>query len=204
MDRISERGNSSILLSLAERVGNDNQPSKPSNLSNNVVPDTTLLCSDGFQPMNDGEFHFGCMNQSLREINIPSGFKAKDLKELDLKEYAVLQALIVDDGCFEDVEVLMLVGLKELERVVIGENSFVKSLYDAEKDGMDPNRHFYLRDCERVRELKIGCHSFQDYSICVISNVPSLEVIEMGDEGKDSGHFYYASLELKSDCDGMK
>lgn len=124
MDRISERGNSSILLSLAERVGNDNLPFKPSDLSSNVVPDTTLLCSDGFQPMNDGEFRFGCMNQNLREMKIPSGFKAKDLKELDLKEYAVLQALIVDDGCFEDVEVLLLVGLKELERVVIGNNSF--------------------------------------------------------------------------------
>ena len=204
MDRISERGNSSILLSLAERVGNDNQPSKPSNLSNNVVPDTTLLCSDGFQPMNDGGFLFDCMITNLRVMKIPSGFKGKDLKELDLKEYAVLQALIVADGCFEDVEVLMLVGLKELERVVIGENSFVKSLYDAAKDGMDPNRHFHLRDCERVRELKIGCHSFQDYFICVINNVPSLEVIEMGDEGKDSGNFYYASLELKSECDEMK
>lgn len=204
MDRISERGNSSILLSLAERVGNDNQPSRPSILSNNMVPETTLLCSDGFQPLNDGELCFGCVNQNLRVMKIPSGFKVKDLKELDLKEYAVLQALIVDDGCFEDVEVLMLVGLKELERVVIGENSFVKSLYDAAKDGMDPNRHFYLRDCERVRELKIGCHSFHDYSICEINNVPSLEVIEMGDEGKDSGNFYYASLELNSECDGIQ
>ena len=124
MDRISERGNSSILLSLAERVGNDNQPSRPNNLSNNVVPETTLLFSDGFQPMKGGESHFGYMNQNLRVIELPSGFKAKDLKELDLKEYAILQSLIVGNGCFEDVEVLRLVGLKELERVDIGNNSF--------------------------------------------------------------------------------
>ena len=76
MDRISERGNSSILLSLAERVGNDNQPSRPNNLSNNVVPETTLLFSDGFQPMNGGESHFGYLNQNLRVIELRTGLMA--------------------------------------------------------------------------------------------------------------------------------
>ena len=110
----------------------------------------------------------------------------------------------MDDYCFRKTEELRLIGLKELERVVIGKSSFAKYPYDAEKDGIDPNRHFYLKDCERLRELKIGCKAFMDYSVCEIENVPSLEVIEMGDLNEASWNFCYASLELKSDSERMK
>ena len=108
------------------------------------------------------------------------------------------------DYCFTETEELKLIGLKELENVVIGNSSFAKYPYNADKDGMDPNRHFYLKDCERLRELKIGCGSFSDYSVCEIENVPSLEVIEMGELNEASWNFCYASLELKSDSQGMK
>ena len=108
------------------------------------------------------------------------------------------------DYCFKKTEELRLIGLKELERVVIGNHSFTKSGYDADKEGMNPNRHFYLKNCDRLRELKIGYWSFTDYSMCEIENVPSLEVIEMGEMDQWSGNFWHASkLELKSDCDRM-
>ena len=108
------------------------------------------------------------------------------------------------DYCFKKTEELRLIGLNELERVVIGKWCFLKYPYDVNKDGMDPNRHFYLKNCEKLRELKIGCESFMDYSVCEIENVPSLEVIEMGELNEWSDNFFYASLELKSDYDGMK
>ena len=68
----------------------------------------------------------------------------------------------------------------------------------------DPNRHFYLKNCERLRELKMGRYSFSDYSVCEIENVPSLEVIEMGELNEMSRNFWYASLELKSDSERME
>ena len=108
-----------------------------------------------------------------------------------------LRVFEVGDKCFENVEEAKLIGLSKLERVVIGENSFTKE----KSYNNDPYRHFYLKNCERVRELKIGHHSFSDYSVCEIENVPSLEVIEMGDLNGDSDNFYYASLELKSDSE---
>ena len=107
------------------------------------------------------------------------------------------------DQCFRETEELKLIGLNALESVVIGKLSFSKVGYSS-KDGMNPNRHFCLKNCERLRELKIGCKSFVDYSVCEIENVPSLEVIEMGEVNEESGNFWFASLELKSDCDGMK
>ena len=105
----------------------------------------------------------------------------------------------MDDYCFRKTEELRLIGLKELERVVIGEESFTKK-----KGGDISNRHFYLKNCERVRELKIGRYSFSDYSVCEIENVPSLEVIEIGELNEWSGNFNFASLELKSDYERVK
>ena len=40
--------------------------------------------------------------------------------------------------------------------------------------------------------------------MCEIENVPSLEVIEMGELNEDSSNFCHASLELKSDSEIMK
>ena len=107
------------------------------------------------------------------------------------------------DECFTETDELKLIGLNQLERVVIGNHSFTKVGYST-KEGMNPNHHFYLKNCKRLRELKIGCQSFMDYSVCEIENVPSLEVIEMGELNEGSYDFYYASLELKSDSQRMK
>ena len=120
---------------------------------------------------------------------------------LDLSFMSHLRLLEVGDECFECVDEVKLIDLSKLERVVIGMNSFTKK-----KNGIgnNSNRHFYLKNCERLRELKIGRDSFSDYSVCEIENVPSLEVIEMGKLNEESWNFYSASLELKSDCERMK
>ena len=125
------------------------------------------------------------------------------LSVLDLSRFVNLRELKVGDECFENVNEVKLIGLNQLERVVIGENSFTKKKNDM-PESLNPNRHFYLKNCERLRELKIGRCSFSDYSVCVIENVPSLEVIEMGELNEASYNFRYASLELKSDSERMK
>ena len=126
---------------------------------------------------------------------------AKCLTELDLSSFTCIKVLEVGDYSFSFVNEVKLIGLNQLERVVIGQNCFTKYKNSV---GNDPNRHFYLKNCERVRELKIGRYSFSDYSVCEIENVPSLEVIEMGELNELSVNFWHASLELKSDCERMK
>ena len=124
-----------------------------------------------------------------------------ELKALDFSRFHNLRELRVGNECFKNVGEVKMIGLKQLERVVIGKNCFTKMKNGC---GNDPNRHFYLKNCERMRELKIGRYSFSDYTVCEIENVPSLEVIEMGELNERSGNFYYASLELKSDCERVK
>ena len=115
---------------------------------------------------------------------------------LDLSFMFNLRLLEVKDDCFEKVNEVKWIGLNHLERVMIGNNCF--TYFKDCRPRYDPKRHFYLKNCERVRELKMGRHSFNDYSVCEIENVPSLEVIEMGTLSEWSANFQYASLELKS------
>ena len=124
------------------------------------------------------------------------GYLLLDLSSFNLKVFEV------GDYCFAFVKEVKLIGMSQLERVVIGDNSFTKHKNYYDDDDLD--RHFYLKDCERVRELKMGHYSFDDYSVCEIENVPSLEVIEMGELNETSYSCWCASLELKSDSERMK
>ena len=94
-----------------------------------------------------------------------------------------------------NVNEVKMIGLKELESVEIGMNSFTrkKSSY-----GNDPNRRFYLKDCSSLRQLTIDSYSFSDYSVIEIENVDALETIEIGEMNGESCSFSHASLELKS------
>ena len=121
---------------------------------------------------------------------------------LDLSSYVSLKVFEVGNECFMFVDEVKLIGLNQLERVVIGKKCFTNDKNNYY--GYDPDRHFYLKNCEKLRELKMGRDSFSDYSVCEIENVPSLKVIEMGELKERSGNFYHASLELKSDSQRMK
>ena len=102
---------------------------------------------------------------------------------------------MIGNECFMYVNEVKMIGLKQLESVVIGMNSFTQHKND---HGNDPNRHFYLKNCPKLKSLKIGIVSFSDYSVIEIENVDALEVIEMGELNEKSANFDYASLELKS------
>ena len=134
------------------------------------------------------------MNKSV-EMLIVDGYACNDetFIVLDLSSFVNLRVFEVGNDCFENVVEVKLIGLHTLERVVIGKKSFTKSA------DYNPNRHFYLKDCEQLKVLKLDRGSFMDYSVCEIANVPSLEVVEVGALNEWSCNFYYASLELKSE-----
>ena len=113
----------------------------------------------------------------------------------DLSVYPKLKTLKIGSESFEYVNVFNITGLSELESVEIGMNSFTKK---KNSGGNDPNRHFYLKNCPKLKSLKMGRYSFSDYSVIEIENVDALEVIEMGDLNEESCNFESASLELKS------
>ena len=142
------------------------------------------------------------VNKKVRELMIASNCcNEAEWSVFDVSELKCLKSIEIGDECFGNVTEVKLIGFKRLERVVIGVNSFTKQKNSC---GNDPTRHFHLKNCKRLRELKIGCYSLSDYTVCEIENVPSLEVIEVGELNEDSWSFHTASLELKSDSHNMK
>ena len=142
------------------------------------------------------------VNKRVTELVIPSNCcNEEEWSVFDVSALKWLKSIEIGDECFGNVKEVKLIGLSELESVVIGKNCFTKK---KNSYGNDPNRHFYLKNCKRLRELKMGRYSFSDYSVCEIESVDSLETIEMGDVNEDSCNFFCASLELKSDSQRME
>ena len=119
----------------------------------------------------------------------------ESLTILSLSSFSSLRVFEVGDYSFAYVDETKLIGLTELERVVIGRYCFAKEkslVFEV------TNRHFYLRDCPLIKTLEIGGGSFMDYSLCEIENDDSLEVIEMGDWNGESLSFCTGVLVLRS------
>ena len=122
------------------------------------------------------------------ELVVPDGHKTGNCTSLDLREFKKLKRIRIGDECFEDTTELSLVGLNDLETVIIGKNSFAQT-----------SGQFHVRDCPRLIELRIGSGSFSGYTVCEIENTPSLEVIKVGSSFQNSPNFRDAPLQLKSD-----
>ena len=136
----------------------------------------------------------------MQSITVNYGCNDASFTVLNLTRFVDLREFVVGDRGFYYVKEVHLIGLSKLERVVIGRSSF----RDPQSRYPVPDRHFHLKNCPQLRELKMGPYSFSDYSSIEIENVPSLEVIEMGELNEASVNFYYASLELKSDINVLK
>ena len=142
------------------------------------------------------EVEWNSLNKSVFEVVVSSNCcNEKSMKVLDLSELKYLRRIEIGNECFEYVNEVKMAGLNELKSVEIGMNCFVKNKNSA---GNDPNRHFYVKNCPKLKSLKMGRYSFSDYTVCEIENVNALEVIEVGELNQETRSFYYASLELKS------
>ena len=142
------------------------------------------------------------LDSSVETIIVDSNAcKDESFTILNMTRFVNLKVFEVGDYSFSYVEVVHLVDLSKLERVVIGDYSF-RSLIDP---GNADDCQFHLKNCERLRELRIGSQSFVEYSVFDVENVPSLEVIEIGNVNKDCQNFYAApQFELKSTFHGTR
>ena len=194
MESIKSKSNASILLDLVKRVGNGDNAEGNAQSVNVISPEVPIVK----EAVIKNTFDWMSAETSIEVLEVESDCcNDGELTVLDLNRFVNLRELKVGDNCFANVNEVELIGFNALERVVIGNNCFTQSTKD--KSICDPNHHFYVKDCERLRELEIGWNSFYDYDVCQIENMPSLEVVEM-----KSTMFYHASLQLKSASHRMK
>ena len=132
------------------------------------------------------------LDLSVTEIIIDNGVGDWNFTVLDLSRFTRLRTLEIGNHCMSYVTTVNITGLAELESVKIGINSFTKS-----KNGVlilpYADRHFYLKNCPKLKSLKIDHFSFSDYTVIEIENVDALEEIEFGNFA-----FNHDSLELRS------
>ena len=141
-----------------------------------------------------GEWY--ALDASVGVIIVKSNsFNDGTFKTMDMTRFVNLVGLVVGDESCMYVNELKLVGLNELESVEIGMNSFTRCKNDASSSY---SGNFYLKNCPKLKSLKMGRYSFSTYKVIEIENVDALEVIEIGELNESSYCFYYASLELKS------
>lgn len=135
------------------------------------------------------------ISASSTELHIPSHTcNLEGRWVLDLRGLRRLRSLEVGDECFAHVQEVKLVGLRRLERVVVGENSF----RDEGSEGADASRRLEVRNCRKLKEVKIGRFSFADYAACVLEGLSALEKVEVGELNGWSNNFQYALLRVRS------
>ena len=174
MERIRNKGNSSLLLQLAERVGNAaemrnpqpfrSQPVTQPNL--NVVEMSAVTDVHGtvleIKTMKD----FFKMSGRVTVIKMASGL-CNDIaiQEWNLSVFSKLVELVVGDDCIQFVKGLKLVGFVSLERVAIGMKCMCES------EGC-----FEMSDCEKLKSVVMGGGCCVKWSSFVMRNCGVIEV----------------------------
>ena len=140
-----------------------------------------------------------CHSQELNDLNLTvtnlaicSG-QCKELDELDLSKYKMLQSIEIGNDCFSQVKTFKIVGLNKLTRLIIGNNSF----YDMRNTPAEP-KSFHILNCYSLDSIHIGFLSFYDFGgPFELKNLPSLRCLEIGDIGLISSNFLNSSFVLR-------
>ena len=157
MERIRSAGKSSLIAELADRVeeGRSVAMNNPSEV--NMVPDTVIGGKPVIKPVNtvgrvivknDDDF---VLDENVEWIEVKKGVCNNEAFEYwEMGDYLQLRELIVGDECFQFVKDLKIVGLNALEKVEIGKQCFCNASGGA----------FEMRECEKLKSVKIGDGSF--------------------------------------------
>ena len=178
MERIQNKGNSSLLLQLAERVENAAEVRNPQSFrsqqvnqpSLNVVEMNMMTDVHGtvleIKTMKD----FFKMSGRVTVIKMASGL-CNDIaiQEWNLSVFSKLVELVVGDNCLQFVKGLKLVGFVSLERVAIGMKCMCES------EGC-----FEVSDCEKLKSVVMGGGCCVKWSSFVMRNC-GVEEVSIGD-----------------------
>ena len=116
--------------------------------------------------------------ESIEEEYTCNGY---DGTEFILKGLPKLKSIEIGDECFLTTRTFELDGLNALERVVIGRWSFADvNGYEDVKDSQRTDGNYTISNCAHLKSIQIGDVAFGDYHIFSLTNLPSLESIDMG------------------------
>ena len=148
VERIRSAGKSSMIAELADRVGEGRSVPVDNPSEVNVAPATVIGFASVIVKCNKD---FVSLDENVEVIEVKNGMCNNEaFEEWSMEEYVRLRELIVGDECFQFVKDLRIVGLNALEKVEIGKQCFCET-----SGGV-----FEMRDCEKLKSVKIGDGSF--------------------------------------------
>ena len=181
-ERIVRNGKSSLLLQLADRIGNvvKEEESGSGVVSENVVAMTRIgqefdevgLKSNEHTLIVKKDEDLVGLDAENEVIRVMNGVcNDPDIEEWSLNDCSSrLRELVLGDDCLQYVSELKLVGFGSLETVEIGMRCFCES------DG----GCFEASGCKRLRSVKVGDGSCVDWSSFVMKNC-GVEEVNIGD-----------------------
>ena len=107
-------------------------------------------------------------------LTVSDGFFNNGVPSVSIANNQELKRIVIGNDCFGKVRVFELIGLSELESVVIGQESFRIS-EDERNDGS-----YRIVNGPKLKSIQIGDGSFQDYNSFELNNLPSLQSIYVG------------------------
>ena len=175
MERIRSAGKSRLIADLADRVGEGRSVPVDNPSEVNVAPATVIGGYHVIEPVNmtskvivKCNKDFVLLDENVEGIEVKNGMCNNEVfEEWEMNEYVRLRELIVGDECFQFVKDLKIMGLNALEKVEIGKECFCKV-----SGGV-----FEMRDCEKLKSVKIGDGSFVGVMSVVFESECCVEVI---------------------------
>ena len=184
VERITNKGNSSLLLQLAEKVGSVTVA--PATLSENVIAMTRINTPEEKAPVRvtpqrevtgltqrinkDDDFYI--KNQSTEVILMKANVcNDPDINRWNLNMFPSLRVVVVGDNCLECLKELKLDGLKCLEKVEIGARCCWRACGCC----------LEVSGCEKLRSVEIGGGSCVNWSGFVMKDCESVEEVSVGD-----------------------
>ena len=180
VERLKEKGNSALLLRMAESIGSVAESTSVSE-SVNVMNATVLNGVSGgekrgsvskatrvFQIADDNDLFE--VDRKADRIEVMKGMcNDRDIDKLDLSACRNLVEWVVEEKCFQFVMELKMSGFACLESVAIGNECFTKGM------GV-----FEMSHCDGLKSVRIGKGSFVHWSGFVMKDC-GVEEVEIGD-----------------------
>ena len=180
IDRIRNKGNSFLLLQLAEKVGNAVDSKNPEGFRLDAPSVNMIGMSVVNKPMvkpkrvalvmNTDEDFFK-VNGNVTAIEMKNELcNDSQIQRWNVKVFSKLTELVVGDNCLQFVKELKLVGFGLLESVSFGSKCFTKAL----------NGCFEVSGCGALKSVKMGDGCCAKWSSFVMRNC-GMEEVSIGD-----------------------
>ena len=223
IERIRDKGNSSLLFQLAERVGNATAPPNDEITESMNVVGVTMLNKPMTQEDkvraehmlridDDNDMFIGKPNTDA--IYMKNGLcNDPDIVEWKLDVYPGLKELVVGDDCLQCVKGFELGEFKCLEKVEIGARCFTKTSGCFEVSECEKLRRFVIgkescvkwssfvmRNCDSIQEVSIGDGCFVSCENTVFESLSALTKLTVGNEAFRGNEKKKSALVMKSEC----